>query len=179
MTGDRYLVGNQREQVSRFRVRTLFLVPLAAILFQVYIPRMVPHFFDFLGDLELPLLVTIYFALMQRSPIGGLFFGAAIGLVQDSLWVKQPLGMYGIAKTLVGYFAASVGLRIDVEHTAIRFLLTFFFYFFHQFLYWVLTRGLLGKPVGLDVQSTLVLGLLNAVVGVTLFHFLDRLKEPA
>src|ERR1017187_7202031 len=70
--GDRYLVGNQREQVSRFRARVMLFVPLAAILFQVYVPR----FFGFLGYLELPLLVTIYFALMRRSQIGGLFIGA-------------------------------------------------------------------------------------------------------
>jgi len=172
---DRYLLGNQREQVSRFRARVLLFVPLAAILFQVYVPR----FFIFLGYLELPLLVTIYFALMRRSQIGGLFIGAFIGLAQDSLSIKQPLGMFGIVKTLVGYFAASVGLRIDVEHSAIRFLLTYFFYFFHQFLYWVLVRGLLGKQIAFEVQLTLLLGLLNAVVGVTLFHFLDKLREPA
>jgi rod shape-determining protein MreD len=173
--GDRYLVGNQREQVSRFRARVMLAVPLAAILFQVYVPR----FLEFLGYLELPLLVTIYFALMRRSQIGGLFIGAFIGLAQDSLSIKQPLGMFGIVKTLVGYFAASVGLRIDVEHSVIRFLLIFFFYFFHQFLYWVLARGLLGRQIPFEIQLTLVLGLLNAVVGVTLFHFLDKLREPA
>ncbi|MGC9949690.1 MAG: rod shape-determining protein MreD [Bryobacteraceae bacterium] len=175
--GDRYLVGSQREQVSRFRARVMLFVPLAAILFQVYVPRF--DFLGFLGYLELPLLVTIYFALMRRSQIGGLFIGAFIGLAQDSLSIKQPLGMYGIVKTLVGYFAASVGLRIDVEHSVIRLLLTFFFYFFHEFLYWVLARGLLGRQIPFEIQRTLVLGLLNAVVGVTLFHFLDKLREPA
>lgn len=174
-SGDRFLVGSQREQVSRFRTRVMLFVPLAAILFQVYVPR----FFVFLGYLEMPLLVTIYFALMRRSQIGGLFIGAAIGLAQDSLSIKQPLGMFGIVKTLVGYFAASVGLRIDVEHVVIRFLLIYFFYFFHQFLYWVLVRGLLGKQVGFEVQRMLMLGLLNAVVGIALFHFLDRMREPA
>ena len=172
---DRYLVGNQREQVSRFRARVMLLVPLAAILYQVYVPR----FWDVLGLFDLPLLVTIYFALMRRSQIGGLFIGAFIGLAQDSLTIKQPLGMFGIVKTLVGYFAASVGMRIDVEHSAIRFLLTLFFYFFHQLLYWVLARGLLGRQIPFEIQRTIVLGLLNAVVGVTLFHFLDRLREPA
>ncbi|HUB31456.1 MAG TPA: rod shape-determining protein MreD, partial [Bryobacteraceae bacterium] len=165
---DRFLVGSQREQVSRFRARVLLFVPLAAILFQVYVPR----FFDFLGYLELPLLVTIYFALMRRSQIGGLFIGAFIGLAQDSLSIKQPLGMYGIVKTLVGYFAASVGMRIDVEHSFIRLLLIYFFYFFHQVMYWVMLRGLLGKQIGFDVKRTLIMGVLNAVVGVTLFHFL-------
>jgi rod shape-determining protein MreD len=173
-SGDHILIGNQREQISRFRARVLLIVPLAAILFQVYVPR----FFNFLSFLELPLLVTIYFALMRRSQIGGLLVGAIIGLVQDSL-SKNPLGMYGIVKTLVGYFAASVGLRIDVEHPFVRLVLAFFFYGFHQVMYWVLSRGLLGAQMTLDLQRTLVMGLLNAIVGVTLFHFLDRLREPA
>ncbi len=171
-SSDRIMVGNQLEQASRFRARVLLAVPIAAILFQVYVPR----FFEFLGYLELPLIVTIYFALMRRNQIGGLFIGLFIGLAQDSL-SKNLLGMYGIVNTLVGYFAASVGLRIDVEHPFIRLLLAFFFYFFHQFLYWVLQRGLLGAQTVFDVQHTLVLGLMNAIVGLAVFHFLDKLRE--
>ncbi len=113
---------------------------------------------------------------MRRSPIAGTFIGAFIGLAQDSL-SKYPLGTYGIVKTLVGYFAASVGLRFDVDHAFIRLLLGFFFFFFHQFFSWVLARALLGQPVNFDPQATLVLGLLNAVVALFLFHFLDRLRE--
>jgi rod shape-determining protein MreD len=170
--GDRLLLGNQREsQISKFRIWVLLAVPLAAILFQVYIPL----FFQFLSFLELPLLVTIYFALMRRSPIGGLLVGMLVGLAQDSL-SKNPLGMFGIVKTLVGYFAASVGLRFDVDHPAIRIVLAYFFFFFHQFFYWVLSRALLAQQVSFDVERTLFLGLLNAFVGVTLFHLLDKLR---
>jgi rod shape-determining protein MreD len=172
-SSDRILLSNQREsRISKFRAWVLVLVPLAAILFQVYIPL----FFQFLGYLELPLLVTVYFALMRRSPVSGLLVGAAVGLAQDSL-SKNPLGMFGIVKTLVGYFAASVGLRFDVDHTLVRLILAFFFYFFHQFFYWVLAGALLGQPVAFDIQRTLILGALNAVVGISLFHFLDKLKE--
>ena len=106
-SGDRILLGSQREsRISKFRPWVLLVVPLIAILFQVYVPL----FFQFLAYLDMPLLVTVYFALMRRSPIAGTFIGAFIGLAQDSL-SKNPLGMYGIVKTLVGYFAASVGLR--------------------------------------------------------------------
>lgn len=172
--GDRLLLGSQREsQISRFRAWALIAVPLAAILFQVYIPL----FFQFLSFLELPLLVTIYFALMRRSPIAGLFVGMLVGLAQDSL-SKNPLGMFGIVKTLVGYFAASVGMRFDVDHPFVRLVLAFFFFFFHQFFYWVLTRALLAQQIAFDVQRTLFLGLLNAVVAVSLFHFLDKLRIP-
>ena len=174
-SGQRILLSSQREsQVARFRAWVLFAVPLAAILFQVY----VPHFFPFLGFLELPLLVVVYFALMRRAPIGGLLVGALVGLAQDSL-SKNLLGMYGIVDTMVGYFAASVGVRLDVDHSFLRLLLAFLFYFFHQFLYWVLTRALLSQQLAFEIQKTLVLGLLNAVVGVALYHFLDKLREPA
>jgi len=170
---DDHVLLNQREtQISRFKAWVLFLVPLAAILFQVYVPL----FFQFLAYLELPLIVTIYFALMRRSPIGGLFVGALVGLAQDSL-SKNPLGMFGITKTIIGYVAASVGLRLDVDHPLIRLILGFFFFVFHQFIFWALSRGLLGQQMNFETQRTLVLGLLNAIVAVSLFHFLDKLKE--
>jgi rod shape-determining protein MreD len=172
-SGDRMLLGSQREsRISRFRPWVLFVIPLIAILFNFYIPL----FFHFLGFLDLPLLVTVYFALMRRSPIAGTFIGAFIGLAQDSL-AKNPLGQYGIVKTLVGYWAASVGLRFDVDHPVIRLLLGFFFFFLHEFFSWVVARALLGQQVDFNLESTLVLGLLNAVVALFLFHFLDRLRE--
>jgi rod shape-determining protein MreD len=171
-SGERILLSNEREgQTSRFRLWVVAAVALASILFQVYVPRHLP----FLAFLEMPLLVTVYFALVRRSQISGLLVGAAIGLAEDSL-APHPLGMFGIIKTLVGYFAASVGVRIDVDHAFIRMLLGSFFYIFHQVLYWVMTRALLGRPLVLDWPRTLMEGVLNGVVGVALFLFLDRLK---
>ncbi|HUP05161.1 MAG TPA: rod shape-determining protein MreD [Bryobacteraceae bacterium] len=174
-SGERILLSSEREgRISRFRVWIMLGVALAAILFQAYIPL----FFQFLGFLELPLLVVVYFALMRRDQVAGLFIGAVVGLAQDSL-SRNPLGMFGIAKTLVGYFASSIGLRLDVDNVALRFVLTFFFFLFHQFLYWVMARALLAQQIALDVQKTLLLGLLNAVVGVSLYHFLDKLREKS
>jgi rod shape-determining protein MreD len=171
----RILLSSEREsQVSRFRAWVMFAVPLAAILFQVYVPL----FFQFLGFLEMPLLVVVYFAIMRRSQISGLLIGAAVGLAQDSL-SKNPLGMFGIVNTLVGYFAASVGLRLDVDHPFMRLILSFFFYLFHQFMYWVLARALLGHQLAIEPQKILMLGAMNAVVGISLFHFLDKLRERA
>ncbi len=174
-SGGRILLNSQREsQISRFRAWVMLAVPLAAILFQVYVPL----FFQFLGFLEMPLLVVVYFALMRRSQIHGLLIGALVGLAQDSL-SKNPLGMFGIVKTLVGYFSASVGVRFDVDNGLIRLLLAFFFFVFHQFFYWVMARALLGQQLAFEMQRTLILGLLNAVVGVSLFHFLDKLRQSA
>ena len=162
----------RRNRKVRIRPLGMFLVPLAAVLFQVYLPR----FFQYLGYLELPLLVTVYYALMRRQPIPGLLFGALVGLGQDSL-SPHPLGMFGIVKTLVGYFAASVSMRFDVDNPVIQFLLGFFFFFFHQFFYWVLARALLGQHIDFNPQQTFLFGLLNAAVALPLFMLLDRMKE--
>lgn len=166
------LLSRRQGEVSRFRFWVMLAVPLAAILFQVYVPL----FFQFLGFLEMPLLVVVYFALMRRNQVQGLMIGALVGLAQDSL-SKNPLGMFGIAKTLVGYFAASIGVRFDVDNTLLRAFLAFFFFVFHQFFYWIIARTLLAQQLTLEVRRTLVLGLLNAVVAVFLFHFLDKFRE--
>lgn len=162
----------RRDRVAHLRPLLLILTALAAILFQVYVPL----FFQYLTYLELPLLVAVYYALMSRGPLAGLFFGAGIGLVQDSL-SHQPLGMFGIVKTLVGYFVASVSQRFDVENPAVRLILAFIFFFFHQFLHWVLTRALLGQQLEFDVQQNLMSGVLNSAVALPLFRILDKLKE--
>ncbi|HBY64591.1 MAG TPA: rod shape-determining protein MreD [Solibacterales bacterium] len=164
----------RRTRSFRYRPAVLILIPLAAILFQVYVPKFVPA----LSYLDLPLLVTVYFSLMRRKPITGSLIGAAIGLVQDSL-SHQPLGMFGIVKTLVGYFSASVSLRFDVDNYALRFFLSLFFFAFHQFFYWVMTRALLNQMVDFDYTQAGIFGLLNAIVSLPLFAVLDKLKETA
>ncbi len=161
----------RKDSSDRFRIVWLVVIPLVAVLSQVYVPRFVP----FLAYLELPLLITVHFALTTGGPIGALTYGMFIGLVQDSL-SHQPIGMYGIVKTLVGYFAASVSMRFDVQNPVVTFILAFFFYFFHQFFYWVLSRALLGETLGFDAQQTLIFGLLNAAVALPLFRVLDKLK---
>src|ERR1700674_3392354 len=154
---------SRKTRVSKFNWLALAGIPLAAILFQVYVPQ----FVRYLAYLELPLLVTVYFSLMRRSPIAGVFIGAGIGLAQDSL-SNHPLGMFGLVKTLVGYFAASVSQRFDVDNAVVRLVLGFFFFFFHRFFYWVLARALLGEALSFELQQTLVMAVLNAAVAVPL-----------
>lgn len=170
--GDQLLKKPARENwFSRFQVLALLSLTLIAIIAQVYIPRLIPN----TEFLEVPLLLTIYFGLMRHDQLSALFFGAFVGLAQDSL-SHLPLGMYGIAKTLVGYFAASVSMRFDVDNIFVRFTLTFFFFFFHQFFYWIMRRALLGQVVPLDPQKILLQAVLNSVVAVPLYLILDRMK---
>jgi len=173
ISSDRVLLDSEREsRISHFRTWVLVLIPLLAILFQLYVPLYV----KFLQYLDIPLLVTVYFAMMRRSQLGGLAIGMLLGLAQDSL-SRNPIGMFGICRTIVGYLAASIALKIDVDRPLIRLLVTFVFYQFDQFLLWVLERALLQLQAIFDFRQALLLGFLNAVVGVAIYHFLDSLKE--
>jgi rod shape-determining protein MreD len=173
--GSRIMVDSARQVRSAGYPLWVFLViPLLALLIQVYLPLF--QTLQFVSRIDLPLLVTIYFALMRRSQLRGMAIGVALGLAQDSLF-QQPLGMYGICKTLVGYFSASIGLQFDVEHSFVRLVLCFVFYLFHQFFYWLLRRSLLDQPAVFQIQSELILALINAIIGVALFHFLDKLRK--
>ena len=162
---------SRKNRVSKFNWMSILGIPLAAILFQVYVPRFITN----LRYLELPLLVTVYFSLARRSPVVGVFFGAGIGLAQDSL-SHHYLGMFGIVKTLVGYFAGSVSQRFEVENSWVRLVLAFFFFFFHEFFYWVLRSALIGESVGFNLLQTIVVAGLNSAVAVPLFHVLDKLR---
>ncbi len=173
MTIDSDLLGRRRRRFGeepRLHKVNLLLVPLAAILFQVYVPLLLLY----LSYLELPLLVVVFFALTRRRTLSSLFYGGAVGLLQDAL-SHNPIGMFGIVKTLAGYFAASASVRFDVDNPVVRFLLGFFFYFFHQFLYWMLTQALLGQEAGFSLQQAFLLGLMNGAVAVPLFQVLDKL----
>jgi len=165
------LGGRDKARRARFRIWVLLAVPLAAVLFQVYVPL----FLSVVSYLDVPLLVTVYFSVMWRNPLAGIFFGASIGLVQDSL-SSQPLGMFGIVKTLVGYGCSSMGTRLDAGHAFVRIFLCFLFFLFHQVVHWLLRWGLLGQQMPPDVAQTFALAFLNAGVAVPVYYVLDRLK---
>jgi len=164
----------RRRKEPRLRPLVLVLAPLVAILFQVYVPL----FVGFLAHLELPLLVTVYFAVMRRHAIAGTLYGAAIGLVQDAL-SYHPLGMFGLVKTAVGYLAASLSIRIDVDNPAMRLGLAFAFYVFHQFCYWAVNTTLLASDAGFSLGDTLLFGLMNGVLAIPVFQTLDKLRGKA
>ncbi len=107
-------------EIHRYPLLVYALVPLASLVLQAWLPRVIGPYAWF----DLPLVVTVYFALGRRSPIQGTLMGAAMGLFEDAL-THHAIGINGIAKTVVGFLAASVGVRIDVENHIVRLLLNF------------------------------------------------------
>ena len=166
-----YTSGEQVE-VYRFSIPATVLIPLGAIFLQVFLPLR----FHFFSIFDLPLLVTIGFATARRSPLAGLMTGGIIGILQDAL-THHPIGLYGIAKTIVGFGASSLGIKLDVENAGARFLLTIFFYVVHEVVYFLIARGLVGLRMAWSWQHELVSGLANAVLGIFVFMLLDRIKQ--
>ncbi|HUO25974.1 MAG TPA: rod shape-determining protein MreD [Candidatus Aquilonibacter sp.] len=168
-----YTSGEQVE-VYRFSLPVTILVPLLALFLQAFLPLRFPWFSIF----DLPLLVTIFFAMARRNPISGLFTGAAIGLVQDALG-HYPIGVYGIAKTVVGYGASSLGAKLDVENSGARLLVTLGFYLVHQAVYYTVARGMVDLTLNWSWSHDILAGLANGVLGVGLYFVLDKLKQRA
>jgi rod shape-determining protein MreD len=166
-----YTSGEQIE-VYRFNIPVTVGVPLLALFLQAFVPRRFPFFSIF----DLPLLVTIFFGMARRNPISGLLTGAAIGLVQDMLGA-YAIGIYGIAKTVVGYGASSLGAKLDVENAGARFLVTVGFYLLHQAVYFTVARGMVSLTMNWSWGHEVLGALANGVLGTFLYFALDKFKQ--
>ena len=151
----------------------------AAVILALVLQAFFPIHFRWANYLELPLLVTLYFALSKRNPSTGMLLGMVIGLLQDSL-SRTPLGLYGIAKTLVGFVGSSIGARIDVEHPIARFLLTIVFYLFHHAVFALTSQLLLAQHNEAYISvPILIASVVNALIAIALFPLLDRFRRPS
>jgi rod shape-determining protein MreD len=131
------LTSREEIEVHRFSWPVSIGIPVAAIFLQVFVRV------RFLTVLDLPLLVTIFFGVARRRPIPGMITGALIGTLQDA-WTGHPIGLFGIAKTIVGYLGSSLGVKLDVDNPGSRFLMTFAFVLIHRIIYMSISLWLVG-----------------------------------
>ncbi|MGB7265701.1 MAG: rod shape-determining protein MreD, partial [Terracidiphilus sp.] len=129
-------------EIHRYPLLVYALVPLACLVLQAWLPRVVGPYDWF----DLPLVITVYFALGRRNPIQGTLMGAAMGLFEDAL-SHHAIGINGIAKTAVGFLAASVGVRIEVDNHIVRLLLTFGLSLLSSSIYLFVSRFMLGLAI--------------------------------
>jgi rod shape-determining protein MreD len=156
----------------RFSPAVALGVPLLFLLLQAYLPKM----FHRLLILDLPLMAVIFFAVARRSPIAGALTGAAIGLVQDAL-TGQPIGINGIAKSVIGYIASSIGVQVDVENLITRVLMIFGFSMLQSAMLFAINRVMLGnQEMHLLWVHEVIRAALNTAVAIPLLLFLDRFK---
>lgn len=144
-------------------------VPLVALFLSAYLPKLFPA----AAILDLPLIVVLYFSISRRSAITGTLAGAGIGLLQDTL-SNQYIGVNGIAKSILGFAAASVGLQVDVDNLITRGLLNFGFCLLQSAILFGIQRVLLGSSVyQVRWLHELVRAGVNTAVAIPLFLLLD------
>ncbi len=158
-------------EIHRYPVLIYALTPLVALLLQAWLPRVVGRFAWF----DLPLVITVYFALGRRSPIQGTIMGCILGLFEDAL-THNAIGINGVAKTVAGFLAASVGVRIDVENRIIRVGLIFLLSLLSSALYIFVNRFLLGLTLDFNWLSELLKALGNSLIALVMFPLLDRFQ---
>jgi rod shape-determining protein MreD len=101
--------------------------------------------------------------------------GAAMGLFEDAL-THHAIGINGIAITVVGFLAASVGIRIDVQNHTIRLLLNFLLSLLSGALYVFIYRILLGLNLDWSWLNEFLKAVGNSLIALVLFPLLDRLQ---
>jgi rod shape-determining protein MreD len=158
-------------EIRRYPLLIYALVPLAALVLQAWLPRVIGPYAWF----DLPLVVTVYFALGRRNPIQGTLMGAAMGLFEDAL-SHHAIGVNGVAKTAVGFLAASVGVRIDVENHTIRLILNFLLSLLSSAIFVFIYRVLLGLDLQWQWFTELFRAIGNSLIAIVLFPLLDRLQ---
>jgi rod shape-determining protein MreD len=143
------------------------LASLAALVLQAYLPLV--HGYTLF---DLPLVVTIYFALVRRDPIQGTMMGAGMGIFEDAL-TNHAIGANGIAKTVAGFLAGSVGVRIDIDNFIIRMMLTFLLSLLSSFIYVIIYRVLLGIDQEWRGLEELMKAVGTSVAAMVIFPLLD------
>jgi rod shape-determining protein MreD len=161
-------------EVHKFSLWATIFVPLAALLLQSLLGTRL----RFVGVFDLPLLVTIFFAVARRNQLAGMMTGAIIGLLQDSL-THHPIGMYGVSKTIIGFAASSLGVRLDVDNPGSRLIMGTGFYLLHQAIYFAVARNLVQEDMPWLWGHTLIAAVANGLLAVVLFALLDKLKQRA
>ncbi len=165
-------VAPERE-VEAFRVHpaTLWVTILLALLLQTILPIMVPV----AGLMDFPLLVTVYFTLIRQNKIFGIALGAGLGIMQDAL-SHGYLGMFGMAKALIGYLAAFAAVRFNVESLFARAVVTASLILLHNLSMAGLQHALLEPPQPFSLLEFASAVLVNVALSLVLFPLLDRFR---
>jgi rod shape-determining protein MreD len=158
-------------EIHRYPLLVYALVPLTSLVLQAWLPRVTSPYDWF----DMPLVVTIYFALGRRDPIQGTLMGAALGLFEDAI-SHHAIGINGIAKSVVGFLAASTGVRVEVDNHAIRLVFNFVLSLVSSVIYLFVTRFLLGLEIEWSWLTELFRAVGNSVIALVLFPLLDRLQ---
>ncbi|TAM81425.1 MAG: rod shape-determining protein MreD [Acidobacteria bacterium] len=166
------LYRHRPKEAFRIHPGILSLIVFASLLLEVTLPPTLPVARLF----QLSLLVTIYFPMIRENQIFGTAFGMSVGLLEDAL-SHGYLGQMGMAKALVGYFAAMAGLKLEFDNLLVRGFLIGALVAVHNSFVYLITSQLLGLPAPFEPLHILTSTLVNVALGLMLFPLFDRLRK--
>ena len=88
------------------------------IIIALSLQMMLPKFIAIFQYVDLPLIVTAYFAL-QRAPLLGMATGVVCGIGDDAIR-GGILGVGGFSQTLIGYLVAMASVKLSLENPLAR-----------------------------------------------------------
>jgi rod shape-determining protein MreD len=121
--------------------------------------------------IDLVLIVVVYVGI-KSGPVTGTVAGTVAGLIQDAL-SGGILGIYGLAKTLVGFLSGLLGTQFIVTAPLPRFLLLVVATALHAAIFIGLNRLLSLLEVSADYASVVGQSFGNAFVGVVAFQVIE------
>jgi rod shape-determining protein MreD len=119
-------------------------------------------------------LVGVVYASLQWGRVAGMIAGTIGGLTQDLL-SGGVVGVGGLAKTLVGFAAGTVGTQFVLVKPRARMLIVAVASIGHR-LIMILTASIITQQwPGLPWRAILVETLINALAGLLVFHLQEAL----
>ena len=159
----------------------MFYLKLINILFAaVTVESLLSRYWGPFSYVDLPLIVTVYFALM-RDPVLGMLTGYAAGLSGDLAPGSDPIiGVGGFSKTIIGFLVATVAVRFSLEGPLVRVIViglssvvnSVLFIGLHNLMGARLTDEISPERIALKVAFEAAA---NLVLGVLLFWVFDKL----
>lgn len=140
-------------------------VILQSVLRQIWPP---------LVHIDLPLIVTVYFAL-QRDVLQAMMVGAIAGLATDSLSGGGLLGAGGFSLTLTAYLIATLATRVMLDNPLVRIPVIAGAALFDATVF-VLLHRMLDQPSQLPFVETASYKVIwTTIVGTILLYVFDTL----
>ena len=164
-----------KDRITTYGIIGKFAISLIAV---VVIQGILAYRIRVFGYFDLPLILSIYYGFTLGRPIPSVIIGTSIGLLQDSL-SNVPMGTNGFSKTLIGYLAATAGSKFDVDLPVTRGIAIFLFTLGDGFLVSILGNmtGATSSLTGNTIWNWLTVGVFNALLGMLMFGYHDRVTR--
>lgn len=152
--------------------RRSWLAIVLLLLMELFLARYSPRA---LGYIDVPMALAVYCG-WRGHPTQGAICGTVFGLIQDLLW-KLPLGINGLAKTLIGFFSSLAGRFFMSEGVLVQLALLATMGLGNAVVFFALSSILNVALPPFYWRSSLAQVGLTSLAGVVIFGVLERLRR--